>query len=87
MVNPLHRHDVKVFGYDTPVTGLMFLGAFGGWQLFRTTRGWRSGIDFAGHWAGIATGVLSAYYVRRRAAKTEMVRVENPEKMQPQTEA
>ncbi|KAJ9626535.1 hypothetical protein H2203_004168 [Taxawa tesnikishii (nom. ined.)] len=81
------EHDVKVFGYDTPVTGLMFLGAFGGWQLFRTTRGWRSGIDFAGHWAGIATGVLSAYYVRRRAAKTEMVRVENPEKMQPQTEA
>jgi len=68
--------DVKVLGYQTPVTGMMVLGLVGGLEILRAWKGTSLVVDHAGHLAGMAAGVAAAWYVRREAAQRETTRKE-----------
>lgn len=61
-------------GYPVPITGMTLLGLFGGLELLAAWKGTSLGTDYAGHLTSIASGIVAAWYIRRRAAQTTMVR-------------
>ncbi|KAL1306739.1 hypothetical protein AAFC00_005404 [Neodothiora populina] len=67
-------HDVTIMGYQVPMTGMTFLGLFGGLQVLSAWKGTKMGVDYSGHLSGMAAGIAAAWYIRRQAAKTEMTR-------------
>ncbi|KAF2152916.1 hypothetical protein K461DRAFT_254882 [Myriangium duriaei CBS 260.36] len=64
-------HDVTLFGYHLPMTGLLFLGFFALLDGIAFLRGGAvaKSINFAGHFAGFVTGGLCALGIRWENAR------------------
>lgn len=80
-------HDVTVFGYRLPITGLTVLGLFGGLEVLTAWKGSSLSVDHAGHFTSMATGAAAAWYIRRQIKRTEMTRQEHVEAFSSSVEA
>lgn len=75
------EQDVKIAGYDTPITGMMILGVLVGLEVLNARFKPLGNVDHAGHFGGMAAGMLAAWVVRREKGgnrEGEMMRVEAP---------
>ncbi|GAB7350904.1 hypothetical protein MBLNU459_g1418t1 [Dothideomycetes sp. NU459] len=69
--------DVKIMGYQLPLTGMTMLGVLGGLEILAAWKGPSLTTDYAGHFTSLTAGVLAAWYVRRQAAAKQMTRMES----------
>lgn len=70
----ISSHDVKIMGYQLPITGMTVLGLFGGLEILAAWKGTSLVTDYAGHLTSLTAGVAAAWYIRRQAAQRQMTR-------------
>lgn len=68
-------NNVTVLGYEIPdITGMTVLGIVAGFEILKAWRGKNTTTDYPGHLSGLAAGVLAGFYIRYKAAASQMTR-------------